>query len=300
MPSFADRLHAAIEAKGNAALVGLDPRSGQLPEELRPATNSPAAWASAYTEFCKGVIDVVAPLVPATKPQAAFFEQLGPDGMRALQEVIQYARDAGMLVILDAKRGDIGSTAEAYARAYLGSGSAYQADSLTVNPYLGDDSLSPFVERAISEDAHVFVLVKTSNPGGKCFQDLQASDRPIFEHVAQLVEGLAERSKTHSGYGAVGAVVGATYPQELESLRKQMPHAILLIPGFGSQGGTAADVAPGFDARGGGALVNSSRAIIFAAQRPEYKELAKQGWQTAVEQATKDMIGQLRAALQTT
>ena len=293
MTSFADRLHAAIKKKGNAALVGLDPRVERLPPSCQPATDSPQDVASAYSEFCRGILDVVADLVPAAKPQAAFFEQLGPPGMQALQEVIAYARSKGMLVVLDAKRGDIGSTALAYAAAYLGEDSPYQADSLTVNPYLGDDSLSPFVERAQQQDAHIFVLVKTSNPGGKCFQDLAAQQQCVYEHVADLVESISAKAASSCGYGPVGAVVGATYPEELTALRARMPHAILLIPGFGSQGGTARDVAGGFDARGGGALVNSSRAIIFAHQRPEFSSIAEQSWQHAVERATREMIEQL-------
>ena len=297
MMTFADRLTHAIQQKGNGALVGLDPRTDQLPEALRPRSAAPTDVARAYADFCKGVIDVVADLVPATKPQSAFFEQLGPPGLAALQEVIEYAKAKGLLVVLDAKRGDIGSTAEAYARAYLGNRSPFQADSLTVNPYLGDDSLTPFVQRAVDEQAHVFVLVKTSNPGGKRFQDLVADGSTIYDHVAHHVEELAAASVSECGYGAVGAVVGATYPDELRDLRQKMPHAILLIPGFGSQGGQAADVAPGFDSQGGGALVNSSRAIIFAHERPEYQSQAAQDWRRAVEAATRDMIAQLRSVL---
>lgn len=297
MTSFADRLTAAIHEKRNGALVGLDPRAQQLPESCRPESDTPQDIARAYTRFCNGIIDVVADLVPAVKPQAAFFEQLGPPGMVALQEVIAYARKQQLLVILDAKRGDIGSTAEAYAAGYLGATSPYGADSLTVNPYLGDDSLTPFVDRAKKEDAHVFLLVKTSNPGGKRFQDLLANGQPVYDYVADHVEALAAESVSSSGYGVVGAVVGATYPQELAALRQRMPHAFLLIPGFGSQGGSAQDVAPGFDAQGGGALVNSSRAIIFSYQRAEYESAAANGWQRAVEQATRDMIAQLQSVI---
>ncbi len=297
MANFADRLASAIQDKGNGVLVGLDPRVANLPGPCQPASDSLADIASAYTEFCKGVIDVVADLVPATKPQAAFFEQLGPPGMLALQSVVSYARQRGLLVILDGKRNDIGSTAEAYAAAYLGADSPFGADALTVSPYLGDDSLTPFVNRATNHDAGIFVLVKTSNPGGKRFQDLTAEESKIYEHVADHVESLAVETVGTCGYGSVGAVVGATYPDELSQLRKRMPHSMLLIPGFGSQGGTASDVAAGFDANGLGALVNSSRAIIFANQRDEYKEIGKSDWQKAVEQATRDMISQLRAVV---
>ena len=214
---------------------------------------------------------MVAPLVPAVKPQAAFFEELGPPGMQALADVIRYARERGLLVIVDGKRNDIGSTATAYARAYLGADqSAWGGDALTVSPYLGADSIEPFVETGRERRAGIFVLVKTSNPGGGQFQDLVCDGRPLYRHVAEFVERLAAASAGPSGYGDVGAVVGATWPEQLVELRQAMPHAWLLIPGFGSQGGTARDVQAGFDARGRGAIVNNSRGIIFAHARPEY------------------------------
>jgi orotidine-5'-phosphate decarboxylase len=281
-------------------LVGLDPRLENLPPGLLPAEHAHAltAQARAYQVFCEGVIDVVAPYVPAVKPQAAFFEQLGPPGMEALAAVIGHAQRAGLLVILDGKRNDIGTTAAAYAAAYLGAGdrSAWGAHALTVSPYLGADSLEPFVEVARQREAGIFILVKTSNPGGGLFQDPLADGRPIYQHVAAFVEGLAHSTSGSSGYGDVGAVVGATYPQQLAELRQQMPHAWLLIPGFGAQGGTAQDVASAFDAQGRGAVVNNSRGIIFAHERKEYRErFGPQRWQAAVEQATLDMIEQLAA-----
>ena len=293
---FADRLAEAVTQKNTSVLVGLDPRAERLPEAVAAASDTPQDVAAAYQQFCFGVIDVVADLVPAVKPQAAFFEQLGPHGMQALAAVIKHASERGLFVLLDAKRGDIGSTAEAYAKAYLGKDSAWGADALTVNPYLGDDSLTPFLNQASTEGAGIFVLVKTSNPGGKLFQDQVAQDRKIYEHVADHVESLSAKSAGACGYGLAGAVVGATYPSELEALRARMPHTWFLVPGFGSQGGTASDVAPAFDSKGLGALINSSRAIIFAHQRPEYALVGKTDWQQAVEHATLDMIVQLRDA----
>ncbi len=293
MAHFTDRLAAAVAAKSTNVLVGLDPRASQLPDKLTPGSSATADVAAAYGEFCRGIVDVVADLVPAVKPQAAFFEQLGPDGMAVLGEVIRHARDRGLLVILDGKRNDIGSTAAAYADAYLGEQSAWQADALTVSPYLGDDSLTPFVETCRERAAGIFVLVKTSNPGGRLWQDAETAKGRIYEQVAAHVEQLAVTTQGECGYGAVGAVVGATYPEQLQQLRSVMPHTWFLVPGFGSQGGTAQDVAPAFDQRGMGAIVNSSRAIIFAHQRPEYQELGRQDWQRAVEQATRDMIAQL-------
>lgn len=297
MQSFADRLAAAVQSKGNGVLVGLDPRAEQLPGKLRRAANDDrVVIAEAYRTFCHGVIDAVAPLVPAVKPQAAFFEQLGPAGMAVLADVIAYARRAGLLVILDAKRGDIGTTAEAYADGMLGPDSAWGADALTINPYLGDDSLTPFVDTASARGAGLFVLVKTSNPGGKLIQDLVADGEPIYRHIARHVEGLSTHAIGTCGYGSVGAVVGATYPAQLAELRTLMPHTWLLVPGYGAQGGAAADVAAAFDSRGLGALVNNSRGIIFAHARKEFAAYGDANWQDAVTAATKAMIAELAAA----
>jgi orotidine-5'-phosphate decarboxylase len=299
---FADRLIAAVRRVKNPVLVGLDPRAESLPAGILTG-QSAADAAKAYTKFCAGVIDVVAPLVAAVKPQAAFFEQLGPHGCVALAEVIAYAAEKGLLVILDGKRNDIGSTAQGYAEAYLGPGntSPWGCDALTVSPYLGDDSLTPFVEVAQARGAGIFVLVKTSNPGGKRFQDIVAEGRPLYRHVAEYVESLAAQTRnvsegTDSRYGLVGAVVGATYPHELAELRQAMSHTWLLIPGFGAQGGTAKDCAAAFDEQGLGAIVNNSRGLIFAHARKDL--VAKFGpsrWQEAVELATREMIDQLRA-----
>ncbi len=301
MEAFADRLAAAVTRCGNPVMVGLDPRVEQLPEPV-VAAHGPLDLerrAAACRLFCQGVIDVVAPLVPVVKPQAAFFEQLGAPGMVALAEVIHYAATKGLLVVLDGKRNDIGSTAEAYAAGILGpeGQSPWAADALTVSPYLGGDSLEPFVTVARKRAAGVFVLVKTSNPGGGMFQDLVCDGRPLYQYVAAEVERLTADTRANCGYGAVGAVVGATYPDQLAELRAAMPHAWLLVPGYGAQGAGAADVAGAFDARGLGAVVNNSRGILFAHARTPYAE--KYGparWQEAVEAATRDMIGQLRAA----
>jgi orotidine-5'-phosphate decarboxylase len=297
MPPFADRLTEAIRHKHTPVIVGLDPRYAALPAMLRTAdaVGDFAGKASACAEFCRGVIDVVAPLVPAVKPQAAFFEELGPAGAAALAEVIRYARDHGLLVVVDGKRNDIGSTGEAYARGYLGADSPWGGDALTVNPYMGDDSLQPFVETARSTGAGLFVLVKTSNRGGAQFQDLLAEGEPIYRHVARHVARLAAEDVGQSGFGTAGAVVGATYPEQLAALREIMPQSWLLIPGYGSQGGKAADVAGGFRADGLGALVNNSRGIIFAHARAEYRDrFGEARWQSAVEAATRDMIEELR------
>jgi orotidine-5'-phosphate decarboxylase len=294
---FTDRLIAAVRRCQNPVLVGLDPRNESLPAGLR--VGDPLDFqgvAAAYRRFCFGVIDVVASMVPAVKPQAAFFEQIGPWGMQALADVIRYASERGLLVILDGKRNDIGSTATAYAEGFLGpaAASAWGADAMTVSPYLGDDSLEPFVQTATQRGCGVFVLVKTSNPGGRRFQDLTADGRPLYEHVAGLVEQLALRTLGDGGYGAVGSVVGATYPKQLAELRSKMPHCWFLVPGYGAQGAGAAEVAGAFDERGLGAIVNNSRGIIFAHSRPEFRErFGDSRWQDAVAAATQEMIDQL-------
>jgi len=301
---FSDRLIAAIRRKRNPVLVGLDPRAESLPKGLLTGEGNEAV-ARAYVAFCRGIIDVVAPLVPAVKPQAAFFEQLGPAGCVALGEVISYAAAKGLIVILDGKRNDIGTTAQAYAEGYLGGGqgsrvrgqgSGWNADALTVSPYLGDDSITPFLTIAKERGAGIFVLVKTSNPGGGRFQDLVAGGKPLYRHVAEFVDLLAAKSRGSEGYGIVGAVCGATYPEQLAELRQAMPSTLFLIPGFGAQGGTAKDCAAAFDEKGLGGIVNNSRGIIFAHSRVEYRDkFGNARWQEAVEAATRDMIGQLAA-----
>lgn len=305
--AYAARLHAAVRAKGTAALVGLDPRFDLLPGPIVQAaerrvsgTDRAALAAAAFEEFCVRLIDVVAPLVPAVKPQAAFFEELGPAGTTALARVIRHARAAGLLVICDAKRGDIGSTAEAYARGYLAGAdpqaAPWGADALTVSPYLGADTLDPFVRTARERGGGVYVLVRTSNPGAGTFQDRATDGVPLFARVAQVVEELTAADLDADGFGCVGAVCGATYPAELGTLRASMPHAPLLVPGYGSQGGTSADVAGGFRADGLGALVNSSRGINFAHRSEPYRStFGPDRWEEAALAATRAMIADLAA-----
>ncbi|WP_437185863.1 orotidine-5'-phosphate decarboxylase [Planctomicrobium sp. SH668] len=303
MTSFSSRLHTKIRQKRTPALVGLDPRWEQLPSELRK--NAEANYsnvfemrAAAYEDFCKRVIDVVAPLVPAVKPQSAFFEDCGHWGVHVLANVIAYARKAGLIVVCDAKRGDIGSTAEAYAAAYLAGedpqAAPFAADALTINPYMGTDTLKPFIDRAKTVGGGLYVLVRTSNPGARDFQDRTTDGQTLYESVAGHVERLSVETAGGEGYGLVGAVVGATYPQELSTLRNVMPHVPLLVPGYGSQGGTSQDTAGAFDSKGLGALVNSSRGILFAFQKgPLAQEFGESRWESAVERATELMIADL-------
>ena len=297
---FGDRLTAAIIAKKTPLVVGLDPRINQLPDNLTSSAEASSAekQAEMTAQFCCELIDVVADLVPAVKPQAAFFERLGWHGMVVLSRIVDYAAQRGLLVIMDAKRGDIGSTAQAYASAYLGTKpqSAWGCDCLTVNPYMGHDTLEPFVEVANQTGSGIFVLVKTSNPGSGAIQERTVhsdsdDNSKVYQIVAKEVQRLSADSAGQSGYGNVGAVVGATYPEQLAELRESMPNTIFLIPGFGAQGGSAADVAGGLDAKGLGGVINSSRGIIFAYQRPEYANASN--WQSAVEQATHNAIAKI-------
>jgi orotidine-5'-phosphate decarboxylase len=294
---FSDRLISAIQSKRTPLVVGLDPRLEQLPQcfRQRAGRGDLKAAAQSTAEFCCAVVDCVAPLVPAVKPQMAFFELLGPDGLVALARVIDHAKGSGLLVILDGKRGDIGSTAEAYAQAYLGEDQfrAWNCDALTVNPFLGDDSLEPFINAASANGTGAFVLVKTSNPGSATFQEQRVGDRPLYELVASKIQLLAHQTVGKNDYGCVGAVVGATSPRQLAELRAFMPNTMFLIPGFGAQGATARDVAAGFDSVGLGAVVNSSRAIIYAWERAQFERLGASHWQRAVEEATREAISQL-------
>ncbi len=304
MTTFSDRLADQIRSKKTPVLVGLDPRWAQIPESLKQnkSESNLQDVAEVYETFCKAIVDVVAPLVPAVKPQAAFFEQYGPLGMQCLSNVISYASSKGLLVILDGKRNDIGSTATAYAAGLIGPGgtSPWGADALTVSPYLGDDSLTPFVDVANDRNGGLFILVKTSNKGGAQFQDLVFDGKPLYRRVGEYVEQLAEESAqktgTKCGYGNIGAVVGATWPTQLTELRAALPHVWFLVPGYGSQGGGAKDVAGAFDENGLGAIINNSRGVIFAHRSDAYKEkYGEAKWECAVEAATRDMIQALTA-----
>jgi orotidine-5'-phosphate decarboxylase len=293
---FADRLLTASRARGNALCVGLDPRWDLLPAEIqtRHALATPEAMAGAYEEFCLRVLDVVAPLVPVVKPQSAFFEACGPAGLAALQAVLGRAHERGLVTILDSKRNDIASTATAYADAVFAGTPhgrtghrVWPADAMTINPYLGRDAVEPFLASARQVGAGVFVLVRTSNKGAGQFQDLPCAGKPVYRHVAEAVAAWATENAGRCGYGDVGAVVGATHPAELAQIRAWVPNVLFLVPGYGAQGGSAADVAAAFRADGAGAIVNSSRGIIAAFQPAEVR------WEHAIEQATRAAIDDL-------
>ena len=288
--NFADRLMDAIDKKGTPALVGLDPRYESLPAELRPDENpTRAVAAQAITTFCKRIVDVVAPLVPAVKPNIAFFEAFGWEGYRAFTEVAAYAKDKGLLVVADVKRGDIGSTAAAYAKSLF---QAMDVDAVTLSPWLGSDSLAPFFEYA-DQGKGYFLLVKTSNPSSADIQDRDLGEGTVFTHVAGLVNGWGADHVGERGFSSVGAVVGATFPEQAADLRRAMPRTPFLLPGYGAQGGKADSLRNAFGEGGYGALVNSSRGIIFA----YLKDTGEGGWEDAVHRATLAMRADLAGAV---
>jgi len=296
--NFADRLIQACAAKGGPACVGLDPRWEDLPEAMRRGYDGSdfAQRANAIREFLRAVIDVVAPHVAVVKPNIAFFEALGPPGFNCWFEVIHAARQKGLLVVGDVKRGDLGSTAEAYAFAhYEGAG----CDALTLNPYLGLDSLEPFLARCRGGRG-AYVLVKTSNPGSADLQDLEVGNLRVFEEVAILLRGWASAPDLvgERGWSSLGAVVGATHPAEVALLRRMLPGVPFLLPGYGAQGGTAKDCAAAFDGKGEGAIVNSSRGILASWRKgPLAEKYGEARWERAVEEAAKEMQAALRAVL---
>ncbi len=271
-----DVLIEKIKKTGNPTVAGLDPKLEYVPEEMKKAAfseygNGFEGAANAILRFNKALIDCLCDIVPAVKPQSAYYEMYGVCGIRTLCETIEYARSKGMYVIVDAKRGDIGATSEAYATAYLGETNldgafapAFGADSMTVNPYLGTDGVKPFADLCEKNGKSIFVLVKTSNKSSGELQDLMVDGKPIYEYIADLVNQWGGGSRGKYGYANVGAVVGATYPQQAETLRKIMPSAYFLVPGYGAQGGTAKDVKKSFNGDGLGAIVNASRSIMCA------------------------------------
>lgn len=285
MNTYADRLEAAIARCGNACLVGLDPHLDALPEEFSVARdpNAPrAARARAIGDFLCAIVDVAAGRVPAVKPQSAFFEVLGADGVAQWERVVAHARAAGLLVIGDVKRGDIDSTAKAYAQAFLEE--QPRCDAITINPYLGADSVQPFLDACARVGGGVYVLVRTSNKHSALFQDhgTPLLHEKVADEVARWGTGLLGAC----GLSSVGAVVGATHPAELARLRARMPTTPFLIPGYGAQGGSAKDVGVGFLAGGRGALVNSSRGILYAYKQPAYRDMH---WKDAASKALAAM-----------
>jgi orotidine-5'-phosphate decarboxylase len=290
MAQFADRLIEQILAKDSRCIVGLDPRVDQMPAFVR----GNGAYA-AITAFHELVIDAVADLVPAVKPQLAFFEQYGVAGIQAFENTVLAAKQRGLLVIADGKRNDISSTAEAYANAYLGE-DAFDCDALTVTPYLGRDSLAPFVEACKKHGKGLFVVLKTSNPGSKDFQDqrVETTGRPLYESIASMLHELGEDLVGESGYSSIGAVIGATFPEEGRRLRELMPRAQILVPGYGAQGGSAKAAAECFNDDGLGAVVSSSRGTTYAFGDPA---ISRDAFVRGVREKTLRMIEDVNAAV---
>ena len=302
------RLINEIVKKDAPVVVGLDPAPGFLPGHLlkqaleeRGDKQELEAMGDALIRFNEGIIDAVADLVPAVKPQIAMYEQFGLPGLRAYEETVRMARRKGLIVIGDVKRGDIGSTSAAYAAAHLGSTSvagrtfqAFDVDFATVNPYFGTDGLKPFIDVCNTYDKGIFVLVKTSNPSSGELQDQKLEDgRTIYELVGGLVSSWGEASMDGT-YSNVGAVVGATWPEQAARLRALMPHTFILAPGYGAQGATAKDLAGFFDKDGLGAIVNSSRGIIAAYTKEKYSKYGEEGYADAARAAAIEMIEDLR------
>jgi orotidine-5'-phosphate decarboxylase len=288
-----DRLEELRRQTGSVLCVGIDPRLERTPEAVR-RRHGDDVEALLYA-FGAGVIEAAGGSAAAFKPQIAFFESHGLAGLSAFARLVHEARAKGHLVIADAKRGDIGSTASAYAEAFLEREADFEVDLLTVNPYLGADSLEPFLSVAALAGKGLYVLVRTSNPGGADLQEKQMADgRPLFEHTAELIRGLGEAHLGTEGLSLVGAVVGATTPAAAERLRECLPDTPFLVPGFGAQGATAEDVVANFRSDGSGALVNASRSVIYP---PESDLNVDLSWQEAVQQAAEAARAQLTAAM---
>lgn len=281
MKIIIDKLIDSIKEKQSPVVMGIDPRYDFIPNFIKQKyENTLNGFANASIEFAKGLIDSVYDIIPAIKPQLAYFEAMGPKGLVAYQEIIEYAKSKGLIIISDAKRGDIGTTSKAYSNAFLGktdlmkkNESVYTSDFVTVNPYMGSDSVNPFIEDCKNYDKGIFVLIKTSNKSSGELQDLKLENgKTVYEHVAGLVTNWGEELIGEHGYSSVAAVVGATYPTQLKELRELMPHTFFLIPGYGAQGGKAEDIALAFDKNGLGGIINASRSLMCAYKSDRWKD----------------------------
>lgn len=306
-----DRMIEKIVETQNPTVAGLDPKLSYIPQYIRDAAvaehgKTLEGAAAALLAYNKGLIDALCDIVPAVKPQAAYYEMYGWQGVKALAETIAYAREKGMFVITDGKRNDIGTTMEAYATAHLGTtdvfgetADAFGADALTVNGYLGTDGIKPLLGVCAEKDKGVFVLVKTSNPSSGELQDQKLeSGRTVYETMGAFCEAWGEAVMGQYGYSGVGAVVGATYPAQLGEMREKAPHTFFLVPGYGAQGGGADDVAPAFDKNGLGAIINSSRGILCAWQKEncdghDYAQAARRE-AVRMRDAIRARIGEIR------
>ena len=303
-----NKLVANIRRTQAPVVVGLDPMLSYVPEQVRAAAfaefgETLEGAAEALWQFNKAIVDAVCDLIPAVKPQSAMYEQFGVPGVAAYERTVAYCQSKGLIVIGDVKRGDIGSTSEAYAAGHLGhvlvgknSLEGFHEDFATVNPYLGSDGVRPFMKVCAGEKKGIFVLVKTSNPSSGELQDRLVDGRPLYEHVGEMVD-LWSRELMGDDWSYVGAVVGATYPEMGRTLRALMPRSYILVPGYGAQGGRAEDLRNFFDADGLGAIVNSSRGIICAWQQEKYARYGADAFAEASRQAVLDMIADIRHGL---
>ena len=257
-----DRLIESMERMANPTALGLDTRAEYLPRSFAGEDSTEGI----YRYNC-ALVDALADIIPCVKVQIAYYEMLGPSGIQVFRDTLLYARQKGMLTIADVKRNDIGATAEAYAAAYLGADAPFPADFVTLNAYLGSDGIVPFLKECKKNDGGVFILVRTSNPSASEFQDFSVEGRPLYEHVGEKIAQWGEGLMGECGYSSVGAVVGATWPEESKKLRKLLPHTFFLVPGYGAQGATAQDLQGCFDAQGRGAVINASRSLLCAHQK---------------------------------
>ena len=292
MKYFIDRLQQKIEEKKSRICVGLDPHLDLMPETvLDPALvdnieDNKKEIADAVLNFNKNIIDAVADMTAVVKPQMAFYEKLGVPGMECLWQTIEHAKKKKLIILLDGKRNDIGSTAKAYAESYLEEEKLF-ADSITINPYLGRDGILPFLE---NKERGAFALLRTSNPSAGDLQDLKLKNgKTVYQAVGDFLQKLGKDYIGECGYSNLAAVVGATYPRELEEIRSQLNSVFFLIPGFGAQGGGAADIKAGFDEEGRGAIVNSSRGIDFAYRKEEYSHFGAENYAKAARAAAEKM-----------
>jgi len=301
-----DKLIDKINKTQNPTVVGLDPRYGFIPEFIKKEAieefgKTPKAVAEAFFRFNKEIIDATYDLIPSVKPQVAMYEMLGVDGMECFKKTCDYASAKGLIVIGDIKRGDIASTAESYSDAHIGmldvEGEKFEMfheDFITINPYLGIDSVEPYFKNCKEYERGLFVLVKTSNPNSGQLQDLDVNGMKLYQKVGTLVEEWGKDFMGKYGYTSVGAVVGATHPSQAKELRKLMPHTFFLVPGYGAQGGKAEDLAVCFDKDGLGAIINSSRGIIAAYRNEKYVKFGEKNFAEASRQAVIDMKDDLR------
>lgn len=292
---FADRLIEGIRRCDTPLCVGLDPFPDRIPRLFGDA----GADVGAVERFGHAIIEIAAQHAAVLKPQLGLFEPFGPDGVRVARDLTASAQHAGMLVLLDAKRGDIGTTAEGYARASLGASPGFGADCVTVNPYMGRDTLEPFIARAQADAKGVAVLVRTSNPGARDLQDLDCSGAPLWRRAAEMIAPATSRLKGASGWSGLMIVAGATYPDEARTLRAVLPDSLFLVPGYGAQGASAADAAAGFVIRGGrreGGVISSSRALLYPQAAETARTLAD--WRVAIDAAMRSAAAELRATCQ--